>query len=400
MKIAIVVQGRFHAFDLARELIGLGHEVLLLTNYPRNWPERFGVPRQNVKSLLAHGILSRTALALGKAAGNEKYGEAFLHQWFGRWSAKQLVGQEADLTHLFSGVALETLLQKERTGNVHSLMRGSSHIVSQKKILEEEGQRSGQRIELPSDWMIQREVAEYSSADLIVCLSLFAHESFLGQGFPERKLVRNPLGVEQSLFQASAEILKRRKERILHGRLKVLITGNFSLQKGALDMLWIAEKLSGRMDFYVRGSISPDAMHLIKRADGKIHFLAKTEQRKLPQDYFESDLFLFPTLQDGYGAVLAQASAAGLPVLATTNCGARDFLTDGKDAWIFPIRRPDLMMKRLDWCDKNRGELASIAEAAGKTKAFMDWRHHAQKLVEAHDEFMRRANRQHSGLRA
>ena len=71
---------------------------------------------------------------------------------------------------------------------------------------------------------------------------------------------------------------------------------------------------------------------------------------------------------DGYAAVLAQASAAGLPVLATTNCGARDFLKDEDDAWIFPIRRPDLMVKRLEWCDRNRDGLVKVARLAGVPK--------------------------------
>jgi hypothetical protein len=33
-KIDIVVHGRFYAFDLARELIALGHDIVVYTNYP------------------------------------------------------------------------------------------------------------------------------------------------------------------------------------------------------------------------------------------------------------------------------------------------------------------------------------------------------------------------------
>ena len=32
MKIAIVVQGRFHAFDLAQALVGRGHDVTVFTS--------------------------------------------------------------------------------------------------------------------------------------------------------------------------------------------------------------------------------------------------------------------------------------------------------------------------------------------------------------------------------
>ena len=36
LKIDLVVHGRFHAFDLARALINLGHDVLVYTNYTQN----------------------------------------------------------------------------------------------------------------------------------------------------------------------------------------------------------------------------------------------------------------------------------------------------------------------------------------------------------------------------
>src|SRR5262249_29481624 len=59
MRIAVVVHGRFHAFDLARELLALGHDVTLFTNYPRRVAERFGIPGHRVRSYLVHGVLTR-----------------------------------------------------------------------------------------------------------------------------------------------------------------------------------------------------------------------------------------------------------------------------------------------------------------------------------------------------
>jgi glycosyltransferase involved in cell wall biosynthesis len=392
MKIAIVVHGRFHAFDLTRELIRLGHEVMLLTNYPKRWPAKFGVPAENVKSLVAHGILSRTVLAMGKATGSEKFGEQFLHQWFGRWAAKTLERNPVDASHCFSGVALEILTDALAKQKVRSVVRGSSHIQIQRQILEEEEKRAGRKIEKPSDWMIARERAEYRAADLIICLSQFAYDSFVAIGKPKEKLVLNPLGVQQSIFQAPEKILGSRHERIRSQKLRILTTGTFSLRKGAIDLLAVAEKMADRMEFIFRGDISPDARFLMTRARKNIRFLPRTEQSNLVQDYFQADLFLFPTLEDGYAAVLAQASAAGLPILATTNCGARDFLHEGKDAWIFPIRRPDLMAGKLDWCDKNREGLAEIARQAGMPKAGIEWKDRAKKLVEAYEEYLSRKN--------
>ena len=59
MKIAIVVHGRFHAFDLARALSERGHQVTLFTNYPQWAARRFGLGKVEVRSFWAHGIASR-----------------------------------------------------------------------------------------------------------------------------------------------------------------------------------------------------------------------------------------------------------------------------------------------------------------------------------------------------
>ena len=393
MKIAVVVHGRFHAFDLVRELIGLGNEVLLLTNYPRRWPEKFGVPARNVRTLVAHGIVARAALALGKAAGTEKLGEAFLHRWFGNWAAQVIARNPVDASHCFTGVALETLLSKRRSQKVCSIVRGSSHICVQRRILEEEERRAGRRIDKPSNWMVMRELQEYWASDLIICLSQFALESFVGEGVPKERLLLNPLGVQQKLFAAPERVLQERRKRILKGKLRVLTTGTFSLRKGALDYLDVAEKMGGQFEFVFRGDVAPDARYLQSKAEKVIRFLPRVDQHKLPEDYFRADLFLFPTLEDGYAAVLAQASAAGLPILATTNCGARDFLTEGKDAWIFPIRRHDLIIQRLEWCDQNRDKLAKVADQAGKPKLGIEWRERAQKLAEAYEHFIRKTKK-------
>jgi hypothetical protein len=103
MKIAIVVQGRFHAFDLTRALSDRGHRVTLFTNYPRWAARRFGVGDAEVRSFWAHGLGSRLAGRLGLNA------EPLLHSAFGRWAAKEIGRESWDVIHCWSGVSLELL---------------------------------------------------------------------------------------------------------------------------------------------------------------------------------------------------------------------------------------------------------------------------------------------------
>ena len=391
MKIAIVVHGRFHAFDLARELIRLGNKVTLITNYPKYWPARFGVPAENVRSNVAHGIITRIIGRVGRVIGKEKLGERFLHEWFGRWAADLIEQDPVDASHCFTGIAEEILRDKKGSQKVRSVVRGSSHIQYQKRILDEEERRAGRKIDKPSQWMINREIKEYLLADLIVCLSKFAEDSFVHEGIARDHLLLNPLGVQATLFGSTREVVAARRERIVGGKkLRILTTGTFSLRKGALDYVALAEKMAGRVEFVFRGDVAPDAKFLKKRSMDKIRFLPRVDQMQLPLDYHGADLFLFCTLEDGYAAVLAQASASGLPILATTNCGARDFLVEGKDGWIFPIRRPDLMAERLNWCDCHRSDLAEVAQKATQPKKGVEWADRAKILVKGYINFLKK----------
>jgi glycosyltransferase involved in cell wall biosynthesis len=384
VKIAVIVHGRFHAFDVTRELIELGHDVRLLTNYPPTWPARFGVPASHVRSLVAHGIVSRVMHEIGRAFGRDKLGEAVLHRWFSRWAAGVLRREPVDVAHCFTGVAEELLRDPHGRDSLRTLVRGSSHIRVQRRILDEEERRAGRRIDKPSDWIVAREEREYQLADLIVTMSHFARQSFLTEGVPASKVVLIPLGVRVAIFRATPEDVAARAARISRGtRLRVLTVGTFSLRKGALDYLAVARRLKDRMEFVFRGDVAADAVALRREADGLIRFMPRVPEASLPDDYRPADVFFFPTLEDGYASVLAQAAAAGLPILATTNCGAADLIREGEDGWILPIRRPDLAEARLLWCDQHREALARVADAAAHLKPSRDWKDQAQELLQA-----------------
>lgn len=139
LKIAIVVHGRFHAFDLARELIKQGHDVTLFTNYPNKFVEKFDIPQKFVQTFLLHGILTRVIHKLHEVLGIPDF-EYFLHAEFSKWAARKLINYQDkyDVVHVFSGVAEEIFQALADRCVLKSLMRGSAHIHTQFQLLSEE----------------------------------------------------------------------------------------------------------------------------------------------------------------------------------------------------------------------------------------------------------------------
>src|SRR6266853_5953174 len=151
MKIAVVVHGRFHAFDLVRALLKRGNDVTLFTNYPRWAVARFGIPADRVRTFPLHGVLARAAERIRDWTGRSF--ESWTHPMFGRWASRQLRRESWDVIHAWTGVSEEIYRNPTFAGSLKLIMRGSAHIRNQAAILEDEQKRVPNPVVQPIQWM-------------------------------------------------------------------------------------------------------------------------------------------------------------------------------------------------------------------------------------------------------
>jgi len=372
MKIAIVVPGRFHALELAAALIARGHEVTVFTNYPPWAVRKFGLDPEHVRSIWPLGIVER---AIARIIPERLLSRIwpFFQRTLGRWAARQLSREHFDVIHEFSGVGEEVI--RACSGDTkHLLMRASSHIRTQAEILRQEAERTGIALAEPSDWIIAREEREYAAADYVVVPARFCRDSFVRQGVPEEKLLLLPFGVDTRKFTLSEEMIERRCRRILSGApLTVLTTGQVSFRKGLYDYAKIAARLDGRFRFRWIGFVREEAKNFITRLPGSVELVPHLPQNSLPGVYAEGDLFLLPTVEDGFPYVLMQAYANSLPLLTTPHCSGPDIIHEGKTGWVLPVRDPEAFIDRLAWCDTHREELAQMVRQMTRDFRSRDW---------------------------
>ena len=63
----------------------------------------------------------------------------------------------------------------------------------------------------------------------------------------------------------------------------------------------------------------------------------------------------------------------GVPVIATPNTAAPDFVSDGDDGFIVPIRDADAIASKLEMLALDRDLLAAMSQAAIRTAAEHSW---------------------------
>lgn len=392
MKLAIVVHGRFHAFELARALLAREHDVTVFTNYPaRVVDRRFGIPAARVRGFALHGALIRLSTAL------ERFGvsisDAWLHRSFARWAAARLRTQRWDAAICWSGVAEEPFLAVEGSGALRMLVRGSTHIATQARLLEEEERRAGSALDRPSAWIIARELREYELADRIRVISTFAHHTFRENGVAADKLCLIPSAVPLEHFRPASEVVAARRARIRGVEpLRVLYVGALSFRKGFLDLVEIARRIQGsQLRLSAVGPVAPEVRALLPDLERLASVRPAVAQAALPAIYAENDIFIFPSIEEGYPQVVAQARASALPVLATVNAAGEDLVADNVSGWILPVRSPERFVERLLWCDRNREALAAMVDAAYSGIRHRTWAEVAAEVEDAISAFGSRA---------
>ncbi len=366
MKIAIVVHGRFHAFGLAAALSNLGHEVTLFTNYPRLFADGELPAKIRVVTYWTHFLRSRLRRFRTIAAKVDL--DAHYLSSFGAWAERKLREQRWDLVYSWSSVSKEILASPFIRAQRKLVVRGSTHILLQQKILRDESLRTGLPIEQPSSATIERELFEYANADFIVVLSSFCRRSFIDEGVDAARMITMLPACNLKKFGDFAAAVKDRRERIQKSdHLRVVTVGAFSLRKGAFDYCETVEALSrDRFKFRFIGSISEDAVTFHRRLGFKVDWVPRTKQTELRSHFAWGDIFLYPTLEEGFPQVTMQASASGLQILTTRNGGFADLQSLDENCREIPISDAGYTVRLLNELEADRSKILAPEAAIGR----------------------------------
>jgi glycosyltransferase involved in cell wall biosynthesis len=189
------------------------------------------------------------------------------------------------------------------------------------------------------DAYFDRLAAEWEAADAVVVNSAWSADALVTQGVPRKKvhvvpLAYDPPGRAESASDLSNADSVRSPSRLGGGPLVVLWLGNVILRKGIQYLVEAARRLAGQpIRFVVVGPIGI-SQSAISAAPPNMEFLGRTTRDRTAAAYGAADLFVLPTLSDGFAITQLEAMAHGLPVIATPNCGA--VVEHGKDGLVVP----------------------------------------------------------------
>jgi len=389
MKISIVVGGRWHAFDLARELQKSGSLHRLITNYPKFKTRQWEIPDDKVVSLPASLFLGKLAYKVGKNSLSRRY-QYFLHRMFSQAAAKHLEG--SDLVHGWSSFSLPALKWAKEHDVPFLLERSSSHMQVQCQLLKEEYSSLGLTWASTHPKVVEQELQEYDLATSVAVPSLFVKRSFLDQGFPEKRLIHNPFGTNlESFFPGEKK----------DGTFRVIYAGSLSVRKGIHHLIEAFNEADlSNSELYLLGGSTSETPLLLKDADERVKRIGHVPQSTLVKYYQNSSVFVMASLEEGLAYVQAQAMASGLPLICTTNTGGEDLLRlsgeptrleDGIDeypaGYLVPIRDTQAISRCLNCLAQDSQLLAAKKKAATTLRdSDLSWSNYVARALDSYQD--------------
>jgi glycosyltransferase involved in cell wall biosynthesis len=215
---------------------------------------------------------------------------------------------------------------------------------------------------------LDRLAARWSS--FIVGLTPEESASYLAAGIGRPgQHVHIPIGVDCTLFAPPepAERTRRRRELgLVEGELLLLSVGRLVPVKDQATLvrglaLLPADLPPWRCWIVGAGPEQEGLSRLITESGlaGRVRLTGHTDE--VPRLLGLGDLFLLTSVNEGFGRVLLEAMAAGLPVVATSVGGIPSVLDDGKVGRLVPPRNPDALAGVLAPLLLDSGERARLA---------------------------------------
>lgn len=407
-QVVLVHQGARDGYQLAMALAeaGLLHALVtdLFWSNDRAWSrylERALPPRWRAKLSLRSGagvpsrqVRTNALAGLGGLAMDRLRRLPFA--WRRRWarSADAALGKAAGRLARRSGLGLVSYSYFgydafRAYGRGGLLFQVHPHPTTMRHLLRDELVRNPEcASSLETEWELalpeqdfQHLVEETAMASRYMVASSFTRRTLIENGAQPAAIRVIPYGVDLERFSPGKRGPRKRE-------LHLLFVGRINQRKGLKYLLQAMRLLKGRAVHLLICGRPVDDLPLLKEASAQIEVRPFVSAEALVAAYRQADLFVFPSVAEGFGQVLLEAMACGAPILSTTSTAAPDLIEDGVQGFIVEPARPDQLAARILWAMDHRDELAAMGRAARERAETFTWERFRAEAAETVKEYL------------
>ena len=301
---------------------------------------------------------------------------------FGTWLSRHECMNRTDLVYGFNTCSVELFREAKAKGMPCVLDQTNPYAGFCARNWEEEAQRTPQfgraqmlRTAATVRWYATREQPELAMADAVVIGSRFAAETLgeAGVDLGKCRVVGNVATVPRVTYSP----------RPAGQRIRLLFAGVLNPMKGIyylleamkrLDTTQVELLLVGRLDIPER-ALAP-YRHLFT-------YIPQVPREQLYKHYANTDIFVLPTIHEGFARVLVEAAAMGCPIVTTTASGTDELIGDEEAGYQIAPRDIDGLAEKIDQLCGDRQLREQMGRRAWERAAQFTPERYAERLVSA-----------------
>lgn len=225
---------------------------------------------------------------------------------------------------------------------------------------------------------IQEARDELRMTDYYIAASSFTKQTLVENGAEQSKVFVAPYGVntEKFSFRHTGD----------NGMVTFLFVGSFVERKGVHYLIMAAERLEKEGYKF--------KLKMVSRSDANASKLKEYGlkcmdiQTNLPFDelvaqYHSSDVFVFPSLFEGFAFVIVEAMATGIPVITTPRTVGLDIVEDGENGFLVNPSDADDLYEKMKYFILNPGKCQDMGKRASLCAKSLTWDNFEKCVIEA-----------------
>jgi len=302
-----------------------------------------------------------------------------LHDYIVSKRIEKLAGK-IDIIHTWPLGAHHTLETAKRLGIPTVLERPNAHTRFAYEVVRKECERIG--VPLPPGHeheynaaILAKEEAEYLLADGLLCPSDFVVKTFRDQGFATDKLVRHIYGFDEKQF--FPDPTPRDPKR----GLTMISVGVCAVRKGlhfALEA-WLKSPASRDGTFLIVGGFILAYEAKLKPMLSHPSVKVLGHRNDVPELMRQSDILVLPSIEEGFGLVVAEAMGSGCVPLISDAC--TDICKNMENGLVHPVGDVAMLTQQITLLHQDRVLLKKLRDASLRAVPEITWTAAGVKLL-------------------
>jgi glycosyltransferase involved in cell wall biosynthesis len=164
-------------------------------------------------------------------------------------------------------------------------------------------------------------------------------------------------------------------------KLRVLFVGGLGQRKGLSYLFAACRLMRSAVTLTVIGKKPLEPCPVLDRELAAVRWISSGPHQQILAEMAAHDVFVFPSLFEGFGLVLLEALAMGLPIITTAHTAGPDLISDGVEGFIVPIRDATAIAGRLELLHREPARLAEMSRRARQRAREFTWSSYEETLA-------------------